>query len=83
MSTPSPTVAPAPTAVIVEDDPAVRDLLIEVFESAGFIAIGAESGIEGVDAVRAHNPRITTIDVNMPGIDGFECARSARPTSCS
>ena len=81
MSTPSPTVAPAPTAVIVEDDAAVRDILIEVFESAGFIAIGAENGIDGVEAVRTHHPRITTIDVNMPGIDGFETAKRVRAIS--
>jgi two-component system OmpR family response regulator len=81
MSTPSPTVPPAPTAVIVEDDPAVRDLLIEVFESAGFVAIGAENGVDGVEAVRTHQPRITTIDVNMPGIDGFETAKRVRAIS--
>lgn len=81
MSTPNPTVAPAPTAVIVEDDPAVRDLLVEVFESAGFVAIGVENGFDGVEAVRTHHPRITTIDVNMPGIDGFETAKRVRAIS--
>ena len=73
--------APNPTAVIVEDDPAVRDILIEVFESAGFTAIGAANGADGVAAVATHDPRITTIDVNMPGIDGFETAKRVRAIS--
>ncbi|WP_292836212.1 response regulator transcription factor [Microbacterium sp.] len=79
--TPTPAVAPASTVVIVEDDAAVRDILIELFESAGFTAVGAENGVDGVEAVRAHNPRITTIDVNMPGIDGFETAKRVRAIS--
>jgi two-component system OmpR family response regulator len=89
MSTPSPVTAPSPafassptpTAVVIEDDAAVRDILIEVFESAGFTAIGAENGVDGVEAVRVHNPRITTIDINMPGIDGFETVKRVRAFS--
>jgi two-component system OmpR family response regulator len=89
MSTPNPATAPSPTfapspsptAVVVEDDAAVRDILIEVFESAGFTAIGAENGMDGVEAVRLHNPRITTIDINMPGIDGFETVKRVRAIS--
>ena len=73
--------AAGPTAVAIEDDAAVRDILIEVFESAGFTAIGAENGVDGVEAVRVHNPRITTIDINMPGIDGFETVKRVRAIS--
>ena len=79
MTTASPPAGP--TAVIVEDDPAIRDLLIEIFESAGFTAVGTDNGTDGVAAVRTHAPRITTIDVNMPGIDGFETARRVRAIS--
>ena len=90
MSTPSPITmsavsaaasAAGPTAVVIEDDAAVRDILIEVFESAGFTAVGAENGVDGVEAVRVHNPRITTVDINMPGIDGFETVKRVRAIS--
>lgn len=65
------TASPQPrAAVIVEDDPAVRDLLVQVFEAAGFTAV-----------VRTHDPLITTLDVNLPGIDGFETARRVRAIS--
>jgi two-component system OmpR family response regulator len=80
MSTPTP-IMPPPAAVVVEDDPAVRDILIEVFESAGFRAVGAENGVDGVEAVRLYDPRITTIDINMPGIDGFETVKRVRAIS--
>lgn len=73
--------APAQTAVVIDDDPDVRDLLVQVLSSAGFSVIAAENGYEGVEAVFAHNPDITTLDVNMPGIDGFETARRIRERS--
>lgn len=69
------------TAVIIEDDAAVRSLLDEVFRSAGFRTVMAETGTDGVEAVIAHQPTITTLDINLPGIDGFEVARRIRKVS--
>jgi two-component system, OmpR family, response regulator len=72
---------PQKTAVIVEDDPDIRHLLVEVLESAGFSTVSVGNGIDGVRAVIAYQPLITTLDVNMPGIDGFEAARRIRAQS--
>lgn len=69
------------TAVIVEDDPDVRHLLSDVLEAAGFTTIAVDNGLDGVRAVREHHPLITTLDVTMPGIDGFEAARRIRAES--
>ncbi len=69
------------TAVIVEDDPDVRHLLAEVLEAAGFSVVSAGNGIDGVRAVLNYQPLITTLDVNMPGIDGFEAAKRIRAGS--
>ncbi|MEN2740541.1 response regulator transcription factor [Microbacterium sp. X-17] len=71
------------TAVIVEDDPDVRHLVVEVLEAAGFSTISVGNGIDGVRAVIAYQPFLTTLDVNMPGIDGFEAARRIRAQSDS
>ena len=72
---------PPKTAVIVEDDPDVRHLLAEVLESAGFSTVSVGNGIDGVRAVLTYQPLITTLDVNMPGIDGIEAARRIRAQS--
>jgi DNA-binding response OmpR family regulator len=59
----------------------VRALLLEVFESAGFTATGADTGAAGVQLVETLHPLITTVDVSMPGIDGFETVRRVRAIS--
>jgi DNA-binding response OmpR family regulator len=66
------------TAVIIEDDPEIRLILSEVLESAGFSTISVGNGIDGVKAVLAYEPLLATVDVTMPGIDGFEAARRIR-----
>jgi DNA-binding response OmpR family regulator len=68
-------------AVIVEDDPDVRDLINIVLTQSGFRTVVTENGPDGVEAVRRHNPLITTLDVNMPGMDGFAVAKRLREFS--
>lgn len=69
---------PVKTAVIIEDDADVRHLLADVLEAAGFSTVSVGNGIDGVQAVLTYQPMITTLDVNLPGIDGFEAARRIR-----
>ncbi len=71
----------AHTAVIIEDDPDVRSVLEEVLQAAGFTTVAVDNGLEGLRAVEEHQPLITTLDVNLPGIDGFEVARRIRKVS--
>lgn len=77
----SATSTPALVAVIIEDDPGVRSLLDEVFLAAGFETVLAGSGPEGLAAIEQRHPVITTLDINLPGIDGFEVARRIRRIS--
>jgi DNA-binding response OmpR family regulator len=69
------------TAVIIEDDADVRELIDIVLTQSGFTTVVAEDGPSGVEAVHVHNPLITTLDVNMPGMDGFAVAKRLREFS--
>ena len=69
------------TAVIVEDDAEIRDLLRTVLGQAGFITEAAATGVEGVELVRRTDPVVTTLDVSLPDIDGFEVCRRIRQIS--
>lgn len=68
-------------AVVIEDDLDIRYLLEQVLMQAGFSTVSTGNGEDGVRAVLAHDPVVTTLDVSLPGIDGFEVARRIRATS--
>jgi DNA-binding response OmpR family regulator len=70
-------------AVVIEDEDDIRTLLVAVLEQAGFDVFGAADGAEGLALVRQHDPLVTTLDVNMPGMDGFEVAKRIRAQSAT
>ncbi|WP_344091724.1 response regulator transcription factor [Microbacterium deminutum] len=71
----------ARVAVVIEDEEDIRSLLSTVLSQAGFTVHGAANGRDGLDLVREHQPLVTTLDVNMPGMDGFETAKQIRSLS--
>ena len=68
-------------AVVIEDEEDIRSLLSAVLAQAGFEVHGAGNGQDGLDLVLEHQPLVTTLDVNMPGMDGFETAKRIRSVS--
>ncbi|WP_029145098.1 response regulator transcription factor [Microbacterium luticocti] len=73
----------ARTAVVIEDEQDIRSLLAAVLEQAGFTVRTASTGVEGLELIRQTDPLVTTLDVNMPGMDGFETARRIRAISAT
>ena len=71
----------ARVAVVIEDEEDIRSLLSAVLAQAGFEVHGAANGQDGLDLVIEHQPLVTTLDVNMPGMDGFETAKRIRAVS--
>jgi DNA-binding response OmpR family regulator len=69
------------TAVVIEDEQDIRSLLAAVLEQAGFAVRTAATGAEGLQLIADTDPLVTTLDVNMPGMDGFETARRIRAVS--
>jgi len=67
--------------VVIEDDVDIRSLITAVLEPAGFDVHTAVDGLSGIEAVRRSSPVVTTLDVSMPGLDGFETARRIREFS--
>lgn len=70
-----------PVAVVVEDDPAVAELLTLILQQIGFRVVVAVDGLGGIEAVRTHQPALTTVDVALPGVDGLEVTRRIREFS--
>ncbi|MBX7444937.1 response regulator [Arthrobacter sp. MAHUQ-56] len=68
-------------ALVVEDDQDVRNLLEGVLSQAGFDVCTAVDGRSGLQAVRATQPALVTLDVGLPDIDGYELLRRIRGLS--
>lgn len=68
-------------AVVIEDDEDIRGLIEITLQQAGFTVHVAATGAQGVALVKAHVPVVTTVDVALPDIDGFEVVRRLRTFS--
>jgi signal transduction histidine kinase/DNA-binding response OmpR family regulator len=60
------------TALVVDDDPAARDIARRVLERAGWQIREAENGRIALDAVADETPSLIVLDLMMPEMDGFE-----------
>ncbi|MBG6225243.1 DNA-binding response OmpR family regulator [Arthrobacter sp. CAN_A2] len=66
------------SALIVEDDPDIRELLATTLRMNGFTVIEASTGLEGLAALKEHRPDLITLDLNLPDLDGVEVCRQSR-----
>jgi two-component system LytT family response regulator len=59
--------------LIVDDEPLARDCVRLALEQQDDVAVVGEcaDGASAVDAIRAQDPDLVFLDVQMPGLDGF------------
>lgn len=60
------------TVLVIDDDPAVRDLLARYLTRSGFRAETAPDGKSGLHAAKILKPNAIVLDVMMPRMDGWE-----------
>lgn len=63
--------------LIVDDEQDINSMLCSFFKSKGFIVLSALDGKEALTQVEK-NPDIILLDINMPGMDGFELCKCIR-----
>ncbi len=68
------------TILVVDDDVAIRETLADALDAAGYRAVSARNGREGLSKFEGTNPRLVITDVMMPHIDGREMVRAIRRT---
>jgi diguanylate cyclase (GGDEF)-like protein len=69
---------PKPLAIIADDEDLGRLLLSECAEAAGMTALAFDNGKDALAAALAQDVAILLLDVEMPGMDGFEVCREVR-----
>ena len=64
--------------LLVEDDPAIRRLLVELLAEEGYDVHTAGDGQAGVHAARAFRPDLILMDLMLPVLDGMEATRQLK-----
>ncbi len=62
-------------ALVVDDDPATRDLFRRILQREGWRIREAADGARGLEALEAERPGLMLLDLMMPNMDGFELLR--------
>ena len=61
--------------LVVDDDPEIVDMTRMILESGGYRVVAARSGQEAIHSAGEHLPDLILLDINMPGMDGWETLR--------
>lgn len=67
------------TAIIVEDHPIVRQGLRMLLERQGYQVVAETGdGLEALQLIEMHQPRLLLLDLSLPGLNGLEVLRQAQ-----
>ena len=66
------------TALIIEDNPDNMELISFILENGGYETLKAETGEEGIEMTLKERPDFVILDIQLPGIDGYEVLRRIR-----
>lgn len=66
------------SVLVVDDEKAIADTLVAILTLAGFHAVAAYSGSEGISCARSKQFDVILTDVIMPGINGIQTSEEIR-----
>ena len=71
----------AACVLVVEDEAAIRESVVDALTDAGFRALGRPDGADLEDVLAGHRPDLVVLDVMLPGRDGFRLLEVVRSSS--
>ena len=71
----------ARTILVVDDEPTLREMLVETLEADGFRVVEAADGREALSRFRADRPDLVLLDLMLPELSGIEVCRILRAES--
>jgi CheY-like chemotaxis protein len=66
------------TILVVDDEPLIRDLLVQFLSLRGYRALGVKDGADALAMVEQAPPDLILLDLFLPGMDGAEALRQLR-----
>ena len=73
---------PKATVLVVDDEAAVRRVLVMRLQLAGYTVVCAEDGEQALELFHKESPDLVVLDVMLPKLDGFAVCRRLRAESC-
>jgi len=68
--------APAAASIlVVDDDPAIVDIITQVLAAEGYVTRACRNGLEALDVLNEWRPDLILLDLWMPKMDGWEFRR--------
>ena len=64
--------------LVIDDDAQARALVAAILESEGYEVRGATGGVEGLTLADTEPPDVVLLDLQMPGMNGYEVCRVLR-----
>jgi DNA-binding NarL/FixJ family response regulator len=64
--------------LIIEDEPEIRQNIVELLHRKEYDPIAAENGRQGLEMARREHPDLILCDIAMPGLDGHQVLRALR-----
>jgi CheY-like chemotaxis protein len=69
---------PTATVLVVDDEPAIREVIAALLEDEGYLVRHAKDGLEALDAINENRIDLIVSDVVMPRLDGASLVRRLR-----
>ena len=70
-----------PTILVVEDDAAVRNLILTTLDTEGYAHLSETTGRGAIASAATSAPDVVLLDLGLPDIDGIEVVRAIRAWS--
>ena len=67
--------------LVVDDNPQIRRAVRTILVAQGFVVMDARNAEEALDLIRKERVELILLDVNLPGMSGFEACKEIRRTS--
>ena len=64
--------------LIVEDNIVILTMQKQIFEMEGYDIVTAQDGVDALKKVKEEKPLVVLLDVNIPGMNGFEVCRQVK-----
>jgi putative nucleotidyltransferase with HDIG domain len=69
--------------LIVDDEPAIRDMISKYLTKVGFATITASNGVEALELFIEKSPQVVITDIKMPSTDGLQFLKNVRKFNAS